>query len=123
MKFLKNNLKIIIAFIMGAILATGITVYANINASSITYSNNKTVAQALNELYNTNSNISQTNALASEILSGKKAYTTAGLVTGEMANRGALNWSPTISTTLNVEPGYYSGGTLSSQGLKGKGTY
>ena len=41
MNFIKRNLKAIIAFIIGAILATGITVFATINANSVDYTNNK----------------------------------------------------------------------------------
>ena len=55
MKFLKNNLKVIIAFIIGIILAGGI-VYAATVASGVTYttaknSNVKNVEDALNDLY------------------------------------------------------------------------
>ncbi len=35
-------------------------------------------------------------------------------LTGTMANRGTLNWNPSSSTSYTVEPGYYSGGTLST---------
>ena len=53
MNFFKNNYKIIIGFIVGVILASSITVYAyNYLASDIKYTNNKTVADALNDLYN-----------------------------------------------------------------------
>ena len=52
MKFLKNNLKLIIGFIVGVILASSITVYATICfAKDITYKNGKSVEDALNELY------------------------------------------------------------------------
>ena len=40
MKILKNNLKVIIAFIFGLILAGGI-VYATVSASEISYTTNK----------------------------------------------------------------------------------
>lgn len=55
MKFLKNNLKVIIAFILGLILAGGI-VYAATSAKEVTYTtakngNIKNVEDALNELY------------------------------------------------------------------------
>ena len=50
MKFLKNNFKVIIAFILGLVLAGGI-VYAAVSASEIEYKNGKSVEQALNELY------------------------------------------------------------------------
>lgn len=52
MKFFKSNLKVIISFVLGVILASGITVYASSYfAKDITYTENKTVEQALNELY------------------------------------------------------------------------
>ena len=55
MKFLKNNLKLIIGFILGVILTGGI-VYAAVTASEIDYtttknSSVKNVEQALNDLY------------------------------------------------------------------------
>ena len=60
MKFLKNNLKVIIAFMLGVILTGGI-VYATVVASAgdITYTTSKNssinnVASALNDLYSRN---------------------------------------------------------------------
>ena len=49
--FLKNNLKLIVGFIIGTILTAGIAVYATINANAVDYTNNKKVSDALNELY------------------------------------------------------------------------
>ena len=51
MKFLKNNLKVIIAFIVGIILASSIAVYATISASEVDYKNGKKVSEALDDLY------------------------------------------------------------------------
>ena len=52
MKFLKNNLKVIIAFIIGIILASSVAVYAaTINAKDVDYKDGKTVEYALNDLY------------------------------------------------------------------------
>ncbi len=56
MKFIKKNIKIIIGFIVVAILASGITVYATYKyfATDVSYTKDGTeisVAQALNELY------------------------------------------------------------------------
>lgn len=52
MKFFKKNVKLFIGILIGAILACGLTVYAtNILASQVTYTNNKNVETALNELY------------------------------------------------------------------------
>ena len=54
MKILKNNIKLIIGFFIGLILAGGV-VYAAVSASEIGYtrtgSNVKNVSEALNELY------------------------------------------------------------------------
>ena len=57
MKFLKNNLKAIITFLIGVILSGGIVYAATANAKDVTYTTNKngqvqTVADALNDLYN-----------------------------------------------------------------------
>lgn len=56
------------------------------------------------------------NAVAGNVLSGKTfTSSSAGVnVSGTMANRGALNWSPSGSESKTVSAGYYSGGTLNS---------
>mgnify|MGYP000940306084 CR=1 FL=1 len=62
------------------------------------------------------SNTTDANAAASEILSGKTAYVNKNKITGEMANNGAV--SGTISTkagTYTVPAGYHSG--LGSVGI------
>ena len=56
MNFLRNNLKVIIGFLIGVVLASSITVYAaNYFAKDITYTregtNIKSVEDALNDLY------------------------------------------------------------------------
>ena len=52
MKLIRENLKVIIAFIIGIILASSITVYAyNFYATDVKYTDDKSVAEALNELY------------------------------------------------------------------------
>ena len=59
------------------------------------------------------SNVNLTNA--ANLLSGQTAYGKNGTrYTGTMANRGALNWTPSNGTTYTVPAGYYSGGTLNS---------
>ena len=55
MKFLKSNLKVIIGFIIGVILAGGI-VYATVSATEVDYTTEKNteiknVSDALNDLY------------------------------------------------------------------------
>ena len=89
MNFLKRNIKLVITFILGMILAITITAYAVINANQIDYTSNKKVSDALDDLYDKSSelntlktNLNQANASASDILSGKKAYVGNSLITG-----------------------------------------
>ena len=42
-------------------------------------------------------------------------------LSGTMANRGNLNWSPSGSSSYSVSAGYYSGGTLNSSGAYNSG--
>ena len=67
MKFFKNNLKVIIGFVIGVILASSITVYAySYFASDVKYTDDKSVEDALNELYeikNNNKSIVKTTIL------------------------------------------------------------
>ena len=52
MEFLKKNIRTIIGFIISVILASSITVYAySYLASDIKYTNDKSVSDALNDLY------------------------------------------------------------------------
>lgn len=55
MKSFKENVRIIIGFIIGVVLASSIAVYAAVNASDVSYTragtNIKSVEQALNDLY------------------------------------------------------------------------
>lgn len=97
MNFLKKNSKLMIGIIIGMLLTSSISVYATYSyfATDVKYARNEqemNVAQALNELYenkkdtselaNLKAIISQTDATASDISSGKKAYTKDGLITG-----------------------------------------
>ena len=72
MRFLKNNLKLIIGFIIGAILASSITVYAySYFAKDISYTKPGTdtsinVETALNELYSKSSKTPQQVATLTE---------------------------------------------------------
>ncbi len=61
------------------------------------------------------------NAGAGQILSGYTAWVKGSKITGSMANRGALNWNPSGSSTYTVPAGYYSGGTLNSSGAYNAG--
>jgi hypothetical protein len=59
----------------------------------------------------------QGTATASQVLTGYTFTNSSNVnISGTMANRGILNWSPTTSTTYTVPAGYYSGGTLDSSG-------
>ena len=90
---MKNNIKIILAFIIGVIVS-GASVYAlTVASKDITYDNTNsgsdatTVQEAVDELYTKVSSLKdlniQTTATASDILSGKTAYDTEGnLITG-----------------------------------------
>ena len=53
-------------------------------------------------------------ATSSDIMSGKTAWVNGKKVTGNIVNRGELNWKPSNGTTYTVPAGYYSGGTLDS---------
>jgi hypothetical protein len=62
------------------------------------------------------------NATADKVLTGSTFSSSVGTnVSGTMANNGALNWTPTSSTTYSVPAGYYSGGTLDSSGAYNAG--
>ena len=95
MNIIKRNFKVIISFILGGIVFGGLVIYATVycNASQVQYTSNKSVENALDDLYN------------------------------KSVNKGLLNWNPTTETTYTVEPGYYSGGTLSSEGVTGEGKH
>ena len=58
MNFIKKNFKLIVGIIIGAILISGISVYATGQylASQVIYKNGKNVEQALNDLYKKQSN-------------------------------------------------------------------
>ena len=61
---------------------------------------------------------STADAVAGNLLSGKKAYNSTGEITGNMANNG--DTSGVISTkagTVSIPAGYTSGGTVSLSGV------
>ena len=110
--------KIIIGIMVGLIISCTVGVLAaSIVPSTIVTYQDKTVNNALDELYDS-VNLLKTkgDAKASQILTGKKVIVKGTEITGTMANRGNLNWSPSSSTTYTVPAGYYSGGTLNSSG-------
>ena len=56
------------------------------------------------------SDTTDANALASEILSGKTAYVNKNKITGEMANQGAVSGTiSTVNGTYTVPAGYHNG--------------
>ena len=61
------------------------------------------------------SNTTDANALAGEILSGRTAYVNTNKITGEMTNNGAVSGTiSTVAGTYTVPAGYHSGlGTVS----------
>ena len=115
--------KIILGIIIGVIISGTVGVIsATIVSSTIVTYQNKTVNNALDELYD-NVNLLKTkgNAEANQILTGKKVIVKGQEITGTMANRGNLNWNPSSSTTYTVPAGFYSGGTISSSNAYSKG--
>lgn len=102
-KILKKEIIITacIAFLMGIILASSIVVYANINANIINYTNNKTVEEALNELYTrAASNLaSQTNGTATpaDIIATKTAWVNGSQIIGEL-NKGEADYTQLITS-------------------------
>lgn len=55
------------------------------------------------------SNTTDANAVAAEILTGKTAYVNKVKVTGNMANRGSSNVTVTGKTGASIPAGYYDG--------------
>ena len=58
---------------------------------------------------NYDSNTTDANATASEILSGKTAYVNKSKVTGSMTNNGANNITVTSKSGTSISAGYYDG--------------
>lgn len=91
MKFLNENKGIIISFIIGVIIASSITVYAySYIASDIKYTDDKSVADALNDLYNRL-------YIESEI-TGKGKYWNKGTKT--------ITGGDTVNIEVGFEPSY-----------------
>lgn len=52
-------------------------------------------------------------AIESQVLTGETFTNNTGVgLTGSMPNHGDLNWAPSSSTKISLQPGYYSGGML-----------
>lgn len=61
-------------------------------------------------------------ANTAQVLSGYTFSSANGVnLSGTMANRGNLNWSPSGSSSYSVPAGYYSGGTLNSSSAYNSG--
>ena len=67
------------------------------------------IQELQNQLNNLNSLLSQTNATADKILSGYKAYSGGKLLTGTMANRGAVSSSLNCRGSYTIPAGYHNG--------------
>ena len=114
-----NPIIVIISIILLITLTTGIAVYATLNATEVKYSDEKTVAEALTELYDNTQDVSelntlksyinQTDASASDIVAGKKAYSGNELLVGtNNNNKQVILVQPNISSntgagTVNVD--------------------
>ena len=115
--------KIILGIMVGIIISCTVGVLAaTIVSSTIVTYQDKSVNTALDELYDS-VNLLKTkgDAEASQILTGKKAIVKGTEITGTMANRGNLNWTPSTGTSYTVPAGYYSGGILNSSGAYNTG--
>lgn len=69
----------------------------------------------------TDPSIGTTNAVASDILSGKKAVSKGNLLTGTMSNRGAVSGSLAVNGTYVVPEGYHNGSGRVRQNIATKG--
>ena len=107
----------IFTFVLGIILTSTIIVFAdNILASSITYKENSTVEEAIDDLYTkatTYKNLSTTtNALSGDLLLNKTAYDNNGnLITGSISTfTPSSSYTPTTnSQTLQTSGKYLDG--------------
>lgn len=139
MKFKKNQkvITLVIGIIIGIILVSGISVYATYSyyANEVKYTNEKTVAQALDELYANKKDVSElntlknllneTNATQDDIANGKKAYSNGNLITG-IANL-EKNWTLVITYKIylgwNGNTGYgYKDGKITIKNIDGNKT-
>ena len=122
-KLLKKE--VVIAFIIGIIIASGVTVCASgIFANQVTYKNGKTVEAALNELYSRNKGIKfdeaylqSGNFVGNVTVTSNNLNSTVGLsITGNTAGRNATKtdnrWEKEIDlTNISVLTFYAKKGT------------
>ena len=103
MKISKKSINILIAIIIGIFLVSGISVYATYEyfAGNINYTNNKTVSEALNELYDEVNTVTSgteknwTLVITYKIYLGWNGNTGYGYQTGRMTIRN-VNGTKTI---------------------------
>ena len=126
-KLMKNNLKLIIGFILG-IVVSGIGVYAaGLSFASGDVEHTKangtktTVEAAVNELYSIHNS---GNAAANQILAGKTAFANGSLLTGTMndysSSTGLTCTKANTSNKLYVKPvnsGYYTANSSFNTGI------
>ena len=127
MKFINRNIKKIIGLIIIIVMTSGISVFAAYKyfANEVKYTNDKSVAQALDELYANKNNteelnalknlLSKTNATEDDIVNGKVAYSNGNLINGKLNLE--KNWTLVISYKIylgwngNTGYGYTTGKT------------
>ena len=102
MKFVKKNIKLIIGIIVGTLLVSGISVYATYTyfANEIKYTDDKSVADALNDLY----------SIKTENLSLKSQIEELQKKIEELQKKiEIVSYKENVSngTTINVEVGNY----------------
>lgn len=124
-KFLKNNLKLFIGFVLGSLLS-GFTVYASTiyyNGENVGYDNTTSgmtadnVQDALDELYSLRTGT----ATAGKVLAGYTFSNVNGIgLTGTMTNNGAVSETVGIGDSYTIPKGYHNGnGTVSGPTLSG----
>lgn len=119
MKSNKNkNYSFIIGILLGFLLSVPVFVYAvtYFDSSEISYDNTTsgmsatTVEEALDSLYAKATIFNQADAQQGNVLSGKKFVGSGGtLLTGTMANKGAVNESVGVGETYTIPAGYHNG--------------
>ena len=124
-----NNYSFIMGILLGFLLSTPVIVYAvtYFNSSEISYDNTTsgmsatTVEEALDALYAKATVFNQADAQQGNVLSGKKFVGSGGtLLTGTMANKGAVNESVGVGGTYTIPAGYHNGsGTVTGPTLSG----
>lgn len=137
MRFIRKNIKLIIGIIIGITITSCISAYATYTyfADEVKYTDNKSVKQALDELYamkNSNAELdnlkkllNQTNATSQDILNGKIAYSGGNLITGTLNTE--KNWTLVISYKIylgwNGNTGYgYNEGKITVKNKNGNRT-